>query len=94
MVREDAKNAFYRTRHLRVFSGFSMVGRSAPDVGRSMLGLGRCSFLLRTIRRVNIVFAVFLSEAHPSVVDGPPQGARTVCAQENFQKTSHVWNNL
>jgi hypothetical protein len=63
-----------------------MVRRSTPDAGRSALGLGRCSFLLRTIHSVNATFAVFLSEAHPSVVEGLPQGARAVHAQENFQK--------
>jgi hypothetical protein len=39
-----------------------------------VLGLRRCSLLLRTVRSVNTIFAVFLSEAHPSVADGPPQG--------------------
>ena len=43
---------------------------------RSALGLGWCSLLLRTVRSVNDVFAVFLSEAHPGVTDGPPQGPR------------------
>jgi hypothetical protein len=43
-----------------------------PEAGRSTLGLGRCSLLLRIVRSVNVVFAVFLSEAHPSVADGPP----------------------
>jgi hypothetical protein len=47
---------------------------TAPKAGRSAFGLGRCSLLLRTVRSVNVVFTVFLSEAHPSVADGPPQG--------------------
>jgi hypothetical protein len=57
-----------------VFSGFSMVGRSALEVGRSELGLGRCSLLLRTVRSVNTNFVVFMSKAHPSVADGPCTG--------------------
>jgi hypothetical protein len=43
-----------------------------PEAGRSALGLGRCSFLLRTVRSMNDVFAVFLSEALSGVADGPP----------------------
>jgi hypothetical protein len=58
------------------FSSFSTVRQSAPEAGRSALGLGRCSLLLRIVHSVNIVFAVFLSEAHPSVADCPPQGPR------------------
>ena len=54
------------------FFWFSPTGRSAPEAGRSALGLGWCSLLLRTVRGVNNVFAVFLSEAHPSVADGLP----------------------
>jgi hypothetical protein len=38
-----------------------------------VLGLGRCSLLFRTVHSVNDVFAVFLSEAHSGVADGPPQ---------------------
>jgi hypothetical protein len=53
MVREDAKNTFYRTRHLWVLLVFSMNGRSAPEAGRSDLGPGRCLLLLRTICSVN-----------------------------------------
>jgi hypothetical protein len=36
-----------------VFYGFSTTGRSAPEGGRSELGPGRCSLLLRTARSVN-----------------------------------------
>jgi hypothetical protein len=39
------------------FSGFSTGGRSAPEAGRSELGSGRCSFLLRIVRSVNACFA-------------------------------------
>jgi hypothetical protein len=35
------------------FSGFSTVGWYAPEAGRSVLGPGRCSLLLRTVRSVN-----------------------------------------
>jgi hypothetical protein len=62
-VREDAKMHFTEPVTFG-FSGFSTVGRSA-------LGLRRCSLLLRTVHSVNVVFSVFLSEARPSVADGP-----------------------
>jgi hypothetical protein len=55
-VREDAKNEFYRTRHLRVFSSFSTTGRSAPEAGWSALGFGRCSLLYRMVHSVNLSF--------------------------------------
>jgi hypothetical protein len=43
--------------------------------GRMVLACpGRFSLLLRTVRSVNSIFAVFLSEAHPGVADGPTQG--------------------
>jgi hypothetical protein len=51
-----------------------MVRRSFLEAGRSTLGLGRCSLLLRTVRSINDVFPLFLSEALPGVADGPPQG--------------------
>jgi hypothetical protein len=56
MVREDAKNAFYRTRHLRVFLVFLRPDdpRLRPDGPRFYLG--RCSLLLRIVRSVNDVF--------------------------------------
>jgi hypothetical protein len=43
-----------------VFCGFSMTGQ--------------CSLLHRTVCSVNLCFSVFLSEGHPDVADGPPQG--------------------
>jgi hypothetical protein len=76
MVREDAKNAFYRTSPLWVFSSFSTVRRSTDEARQSALGLRQCSLLLQTVRSVNAIFAVFLYEGHPSVAHGPPQGAR------------------
>jgi hypothetical protein len=38
------------------FSGFSTTGRSAPEAGRSVLGLEWCSLLLQTICSVNSCF--------------------------------------
>ena len=38
------------------FSGFSTTGRFAPEVGRSALGLRRCSLLHRTVHSVNLCF--------------------------------------
>jgi hypothetical protein len=40
------------------------------------------------------VFAVFLSEAHPAVADGPPQWTRRSAHRCFFQKSSPVRNNL
>jgi hypothetical protein len=37
-------------------------------------GPGRCSLLLRTVRSVNVCFALFLFEAHLGVADGLPEG--------------------
>jgi hypothetical protein len=56
------------------FSSFSTIGRSAPEAGRSALGPEWCWLLLWTARSVNSIFAMFLSEAHPSVVNGLLQG--------------------
>ena len=49
---------------------FSTSGRSAPEAERSELGPTRRSLLLRTVHSV----AQFMSEAHLSVADGPPEG--------------------
>jgi hypothetical protein len=58
------------------FLGFSTVGWSAPEAGRSALGPGWCSLLHRTVHSVNVVFEVFLSEAHPGVADGLSEGPK------------------
>jgi hypothetical protein len=72
-VREDAIIHFTEPVTFKFF-GSSLTGRSAPEAGRSALGLGRCLLSHRTIRSVDLCFALVLSEAHPSVADGPPQG--------------------
>jgi hypothetical protein len=66
-VREDAKNAFYRTRHLQVFLVFQR-----PD-GPCLVPNGARFFFGQSLVLPH-VFAVFLSEAHPSAADGPLQG--------------------
>jgi hypothetical protein len=68
MVHEDS--IIYFTEPVAFgFFGSAPTGRSAPEAGRSALGLGR--FVVYTC-----VFALVLSEGHPRVVDGPPQGLR------------------
>jgi hypothetical protein len=69
------------------FSSFSTSGRYAPEAGWSELGPGRCSLLLRTVRSVNVCFALFLSEAHLGVAYGP-------CIGELSKKNYPVQNNL
>jgi hypothetical protein len=68
-VREVAKNTFYRTRHLRVFLVFKR-----PDGPRLVSDGARFSIGWSMV--LTCVFAMFLSEAHPGVADGPPQGPR------------------
>jgi hypothetical protein len=76
------------------FFGSSPTGRSAPEVGRSALGLERCLLFHRTVHSVNLCFCLVLSEGHPGVVDGPPQGPGRSALSLFFQKASPVWNNL
>jgi hypothetical protein len=73
-VREDAKNTFYRTRHLRVFSGFHRPDgpRLSPN-GPHLVSDG-APFSIGQSIVLTCVYAVFLSEAHFGVADGPPQG--------------------
>jgi hypothetical protein len=40
------------------FFGSSPTGRSAPEVGRSALGLGRCLLFHRTVRSVDLCFCI------------------------------------
>jgi hypothetical protein len=56
------------------FSSISMSGRSTPDARRSKLGPRRCTLLRRIVCSVNACFALFLSEAHLGVADGPRTG--------------------
>jgi hypothetical protein len=70
MVHEDAKNKFYQTRrHLQVFLVFQR-----PD-GPRLVSDGACFSIGQSVV-LTYVFEVFLSEAHPGVADGPPQGPR------------------
>jgi hypothetical protein len=70
-VREDAKNAFYRTRHLWVFLVFQRPDdlRLRPDGPCLVSDSARFSFRLSIV--LTCVFAVFPSEAHPGVADSP-----------------------
>ena len=54
-VREDAIIHFTEPVTFGFFD-FSPTGRSAPEAGRSVRGLGRCSLLYRTICSVNLCF--------------------------------------
>jgi hypothetical protein len=60
-------------------SGFSVLHRSdgprlRPD-GPRLVSDGACFSIGRSVVKT-CVFALVLSEAHPSVTDGPPQGPR------------------
>ena len=89
MVWSHAQLLYHATKDSRVGTAPSYGSKgypcfrvlTAPKAGRSAFGLGRCSLLLRTVRSVNVVFTVFLSEAHPSVADGPPQGPKRSAAR-------------
>jgi hypothetical protein len=71
---QDDKNAFYRTHHLPVFLVFQRSDgpRLRPDGPHLVPDGARFSFGQSVV--LTCVFAVFLSEAHPGVADGPPQG--------------------
>jgi hypothetical protein len=68
MVHEDAKNVFYRTRHLRVLQVFQRSDGPRLVSDGARFSFGQLAVLTR-------VFALFMSKAHPNVVDGLPQGA-------------------
>jgi hypothetical protein len=59
---------------LVTFGVFLFFNGRTPEARRSALGLIWCPLLLRTVRSVNAVFAVFWFEAHPGVVDDPRKG--------------------
>jgi hypothetical protein len=69
MIREDTKNTFYQTHHLRVFLVFHLLD------GLRLVSDGACFSIGRSVV-LTCVFAVFLSEAHPSVANGLPQGPK------------------
>jgi hypothetical protein len=56
-VREDAIIHFTEPVTFGFF-GFSPTGRSAPEVGRSARGLGRCLLFLRTVCSVDLDFCI------------------------------------
>jgi hypothetical protein len=93
-VREDAIIHFSKTVTFGFF-GSSPTGRFAPKAGRSARGLGRCLLFLRTVCSIDLFFfALVLSEGHPGVADGPPQGPGRSALSLFFQKASLVRNNL
>jgi hypothetical protein len=73
-VREDAYNSFYRTCHLWVFLVLHRPDgpRLRPD-GPRLVSDGARFFIGRSVV-LTCVYAVFLSEGHPGVADGPSQG--------------------
>jgi hypothetical protein len=93
-VREDAYNSFYRTRHFRVFLVLHRpdVLRLRPD-GPRLVSDGAHFSIVRSVM-LSCVYAVFLSEGHPGVADGPPQGSGRSALRCFFQKASPVRNNL
>jgi hypothetical protein len=66
-IREDAKNVFYRTRHLRVFHVSQRPDgpRLRPEGPRLVPDDARFSFGWYVV--LTRVFVVFLFEAHPGV---------------------------
>jgi hypothetical protein len=70
----DGKNEFYRTHHLQVFLVLQRPDRPhlRPDRLRLVSDGARFSFGRSVV--LAYVFAMFLSEARPGVVNGPPQG--------------------
>jgi hypothetical protein len=73
-VREDPYNSFYRTRHLQVFLVLHRLDgpRLRPDGPRLVSDGAR--FFIGWFVVLTCVYAVFLSEGHPGVANGPPQG--------------------
>jgi hypothetical protein len=56
-VRGDAKIHFTEPVTFRFF-GSSPTGRSAPEAGRSALGLGWCLLFHRTVHSVDLCFCI------------------------------------
>jgi hypothetical protein len=76
------------------FSGSSPTGRSAPEAGRSALGLERCSLLHQTVRSVDLCFWSVPVRGSPWYRGRSAVRVRTVRSYVFFQKASPVWNNL
>jgi hypothetical protein len=73
-VREDAVTHFTEPVTFGFF-GSATTGRSTLEVGWSTLGLRTMlAFPSEGLKCRLVFFALVLSEAHPSVADGPPQG--------------------
>jgi hypothetical protein len=72
------------------FFGFTTIGRSAPEAGRSALGLGRCSLLHWMVRSVNLCFCSVPVRCSPWCHGWGPDGLHIGV----FQKASHVRNIL
>jgi hypothetical protein len=92
-VREDAIIHFSEPVTFGFF-GSSPTGRSAPEAGRSARGHGRSLLFLGRSVVQTWIFALVLSEGHPGVADGPPQGPGRSALGLFFQKASPVRNNL
>jgi hypothetical protein len=73
-VREDAYNSFYQTRYLRVFLVFHRPDGPRLRLDGPRLVSDGARFFIRRSVVLTCVYAVFLSEGHPGVADGPPQG--------------------
>jgi hypothetical protein len=80
-VREDAKIHFTEPITFGFF-GSAPTGRSAPEAGRSALGLGRCLLFHRTVRSVDLCLHWFcprLTLVSRTVHRKGPDGPRLVC---------------
>jgi hypothetical protein len=92
-VREDAIIHFSEPVTFEFF-GSSPTGRSAPEAGRPARGHERSLLFLGRSVVQTWIFALVLSEGHPGVADGPPQGPGRSALGLFFQKASPVRNNL
>jgi hypothetical protein len=72
-VREDAIIHFIEPITFGFF-GSVLSGQSAPEAGRSVLGLGWSLLFHRTVHSVDLCFCIGSVRGSPGVTDGPPQG--------------------